>query len=57
MAKKPALAMVLQGLLQNIDFDAPSAIKVEPVLECASVQPRKPQHICDIIGDLSLDLD
>lgn len=65
MASRKKLAFAIQNVLTSIDLDAPVA-KDEPQLTLKDSQEktadaeqvqRQPQHIRDIIGDLSLDLD
>lgn len=64
MASRKKLAFALQNVLTSIDLDAP--VEPDPPKKNASPEATKPQiessanapqHIRDIIGDLSLDLD
>lgn len=64
MASRKKLAFALQNVLTTIDLDTPIAPEPPKKQVSAELIPAKeeltgnaPQHIRDIIGDLSLDLD
>lgn len=62
MASRKKLVSAIQNVLTSIDLDAPVEPEVSP--KPVAVEKRQedvthkvPQHVRDIVGDLSLDLD